>query len=130
MCSTETQLRSPCCGAAQSTGRGMPARSNRGACVLQLRQRSCRKHVLRSSPSPGKDPGVEAHVTYTWASLWLSQQRSRLQCRRPGFDWAGTVPEEEGEGGSTPVFWPGESHGQRSLVGCSYGCKSNYHSPD
>ena len=35
-----------------------------------------------------------------------------LQCRRPGFNpWAGKVP--------TPVFLPGESHGQRSTVGYS-----------
>ena len=27
----------------------------------------------------------------------------------------------------TPVFWPGESHGERSLVGCSpKGCKESY----
>ena len=35
-----------------------------------------------------------------------------LQCRRPGFNpWPGKVP--------TPVFLPGEFHGQRSVVGYS-----------
>ena len=38
---------------------------------------------------------------------------------RPGFNpWAGKIPWRR-EGLPTPVFWPGESHGQRSLAGCS-----------
>ena len=41
-----------------------------------------------------------------------------LQCRRPGFDpWVGKVPCRR-KWPPTPVFLPGESHGQRSLVGC------------
>jgi len=42
-----------------------------------------------------------------------------LQCRRPGFNpWVGKVP--------TPVFLPGEFHGQRSIVGySSRGCKES-----
>ena len=46
-------------------------------------------------------------------------EESRLQCRRPGFDsWVGKIP---GEGNGNPLQypWPGKSHGQRSLVGCS-----------
>ena len=42
-----------------------------------------------------------------------------LQCRRPGFDpWVGKIPWRR-KWQPTPVFWPGESHGQRSLVGSS-----------
>ena len=43
---------------------------------------------------------------------------------RPGLDpWVGV---KEGNGLSTPVFLPGESHGQRSLVGYSpWGCKES-----
>ena len=41
----------------------------------------------------------------------------------------GSVPElgrSPGEGNGTPVFLPGESHGQRSWVGCSpWGCKES-----
>ena len=52
---------------------------------------------------------------------WFTQLRSGLQCRRlrPGFDpWIGTIPWSR-KWQPTPVFLPGEFHGQRSLVGCS-----------
>ena len=40
-------------------------------------------------------------------------------------DWS-SIPGS-GEGLPTPVFLPGESHGQRSLVGCSpCGCKESW----
>ena len=47
-----------------------------------------------------------------------------LQCRRPGFDpWVGKIPWRR-EWLPTPVFLPGEFHGQRSLVGYGpWGCK-------
>ena len=42
-----------------------------------------------------------------------------LQCRRPGFDpWVGKIPRRR-EWQPTPVFLPGEFHGQRSLAGYS-----------
>ena len=49
---------------------------------------------------------------------------SCLQCRRPGFDsWVGNIPWRR-EWLPTPVFLPGEFHGQRNLVGHSpWGCK-------
>ena len=41
-----------------------------------------------------------------------------LQCRRPGFDpWVGKIPCRR-ERLPTPVFWPGEFHGQYSPLGC------------
>ena len=43
--------------------------------------------------------------------------RIRLQCERPGFDpWVGKIPWRRAWQ-PTPVFLPGESHGQRSLAG-------------
>jgi len=40
-----------------------------------------------------------------------------LCCGRPGLDlWAGKIPWRR-EQLPTPVFWPGEFHGQRSLAG-------------
>ena len=40
-----------------------------------------------------------------------------LQCRKPRFDpWGGKMPWRRAWQ-STPVFLPGKSHGQRSLVG-------------
>ena len=45
--------------------------------------------------------------------------KSRLQCRRPGFNpWVGKIPWRRAWQ-STPVFLPGKSHGQRTLVGYS-----------
>ena len=42
-----------------------------------------------------------------------------LQCGRPGFDpWVGKIPWRR-KWQPTPVFLPGESHGQRSFVGYS-----------
>ena len=50
---------------------------------------------------------------------WLRWQRICLQCWRFGFNpWVGTILWRR-EWLPTPVFLPGESHGQRSLVGCS-----------
>ena len=52
-----------------------------------------------------------------------SASRIRLQCRRPGFDfWVGNIPWRR-ERLPTPVFLPGEFHGQRRLAGYSpWGC--------
>ena len=55
---------------------------------------------------------------------WLSGKESACQCRRCGFDrWIGRFLWRR-KWPPTPVFLPGDSHGQRSLVGCSpWGCK-------
>ena len=45
--------------------------------------------------------------------------RIRLQCKRPGFDpWVGKIPWRR-KWLFIPVFLPGDSHGQRSLMGYS-----------
>ena len=50
------------------------------------------------------------HSSILGLSLWLSWQRIRLQCGRPGFDpWVGKIPWRR-ERLPTPVFWPGEFH--------------------
>ena len=53
-----------------------------------------------------------------------SGKESACQCRRPGFNpWVRKIPWRR-TWQPTPVFWPGKSHGQRSLVGYSpWGCK-------
>ena len=58
-----------------------------------------------------------------------SSKESTCQCRRRkrcGFNsWVGKIPWRRA-GQPTPVFLPGESHGQRSLVGyCSWGHKKS-----
>ena len=48
---------------------------------------------------------------------WFRWHRICLQCRRPRFSpWVGKTPWRK-EWQPTPIFMPGESHGQRSLVG-------------
>ena len=62
---------------------------------------------------------IDKHQGYSGLPWWLRQWRICLQCGRPGFDpWAGKIPCRR-EGLLTPVFLPGESHGQRSLMGYS-----------
>ena len=54
-----------------------------------------------------------------WASLVAQTVKNLLQCRRPGFDpWVGKIPWRR-EWQPTPVFLPGEFHGQRRLAGYS-----------
>ena len=49
----------------------------------------------------------------------MAQTVRNLQCGRPGFSlWVGKIPWRR-EWLPTPVFLPGEFHGQRSLVGHS-----------
>ena len=49
---------------------------------------------------------------------WLSGKESAWQRRRHGFNpWVGKIPRRR-KWQPTPVFLPGESHGQRSLAGC------------
>ena len=46
----------------------------------------------------------------------LDGEESTCQCRRPGFNlWVRKIPWRR-EWKPTPVFLPGESHGQRNLV--------------
>ena len=50
---------------------------------------------------------------------WLSGKEPACQCRRCGFDpWVGKNPWRR-QWQLTPIFLPGESHRQRSLVGYS-----------
>ena len=55
---------------------------------------------------------------YRYPSLLAQRVKICLQCRRPGFDlWIGRIPWRR-EWQHSPVFFPGESHGQRSQEGC------------
>ena len=52
-------------------------------------------------------------------SRWLSNKEPACQCRRCRFcPWVGKIPWSR-KWQPTPVFLPGKSHGQRSLVGYS-----------
>ena len=68
------------------------------------------------------DHSVHLRTLYTqcyiiWRPSWLRQWKISLQCKRPRFDpWVMKIPWRR-EWQPTPIFLPGESHGQRSLVG-------------
>ena len=50
---------------------------------------------------------------------WLSGKESTYQCRRRGFDpWSRKIPWRR-KWQPTPVFWPENPHGQRTLAGYS-----------
>ena len=66
-------------------------------------------------------------TTLFWFKFLLVTQmvKNQLQCRIPEFDpWVGKIPWRR-ECLPTPVFLPGEFHGQRSLVGYIWGCKES-----
>ena len=58
-------------------------------------------------------------LEFGWVPLVAQMIRICLQCRRPGFNsWVGKISWRR-EWLPTPVFLPGESYGERSLVGYS-----------
>ena len=74
-----------------------------------------------SIPGLGRSPaeGLGYPLQYSWASLLAHMVKNLPAMRRPGFDpWAGKIPWRRAWQ-PTPVFLPGESQGQRSLVGYS-----------
>ena len=76
-----------------------------------------------------KDKGREKRVLRYELQLptWLSGKESACQCRRCRFNpWVRKIPWRR-KWQPTPVFLPGESHGQRSRAGYSpWGCRVGY----
>ena len=73
--------------------------------------------VMWGKPTPHQGNGDWVDP-YTLIMV-VAQAVMCLQCRRPGFDlWIGKIPWRR-EWLPTPVFLPGESHGQRTLAGYS-----------
>ena len=67
----------------------------------------------------GIDFSLRVLTTKLGICTWLRWWRIGLQCGRPGFDpWVKKIPWRRAWQ-PTAVFLPGESHGQRSLVGYS-----------
>ena len=55
--------------------------------------------------------GKATHSSILGLPWWLSWQRVRLQCEKPGFDpWVGKIPWRR-KRLPMPVFWPREFHG-------------------
>ena len=81
--------------------------------------------VITKFKSHIKWPIKLGQVEY-WVSLVAQMLTNFLAMQEPGFDpWMGKIPLEKGRL-FTPVFLPGEFHGERSLVGHSpWGCKES-----
>ena len=78
----------------------------------------CRSHSFTPSSHHGAwyISSTKKVIGLSW---WFSGKESACQCRRCGFDlWVGKIPWRRKQQ-PTPVFLPGEFHGQRSLVGYS-----------
>ena len=77
------------------------------------------EYTTASNTPKGKDPiwfGVKLRNGLPW---WLSGRESTCQCRRHEFHpWVRKIAWRR-KWQPTPVFLPGESHGQRSLAGYS-----------
>ena len=111
---------SPCGGAC---GRGVPSVTGwhyvqedaDGARGQRVVWRGCGEHTS-GSPRPGPRQAVPLGQAH---SLEAQQKRARLQRRRRRVHpWIRKTPWR-GEWQPAPVFLPGKSVGQRSLVGCS-----------
>ena len=94
--------------------RGWPWNSQRkgrvgGGCLFRVERGNSKKFV------------VPKQRYLVWVlPRWLNGKESACWYRRLGFDlWVGKNPWRR-EWQTTPVFLPGESHGQRSLVGYSF----------
>ena len=74
-------------------------------------------------PGEGRVEGADGAFVFIWdrVTAALAAQLVKNPPARPLFhSWVGKIPWRR-ERLSTPVFWPGESHGQRSLAGYSPG---------
>ena len=110
----------------------------RSKCVFLILCTSARRKSAFAFPYSWrhKDSAVEFclrqnHLAYKkkgYHSIpwWLRRWKICLQCRRPRFDpWVRKIPWRK-KWQATPVFFLGEFHGQRSLVGYSpRGCKES-----
>ena len=85
--------------------------------------------------SKRKDINMGCQAFYIWWALsslwglpwWLSGKESPCQCRRCGFSpWVGKISWRWRiswrKWQSTPIFLPGKSHGQKSLMGHNPWC--------
>ena len=89
------------------------------------KESACNAGDLGSIPGSGRSPGKRNGYPcqYSWGFPGGSNgKRICLQCRRPRFDpWVRKMPWRR-EWLTTPIFLPGEVHGQRSLAGYSPWC--------
>ena len=112
-------------GHLSPTGRFLPAHSFQ--CCKPPSNRGLPPPRLANCPQNCVDGNFgQRHSMVLSHELWLSGKDSFCQCRRWGFDpWVGKIPWRR-TCQPTPVFLPGESHGQRNLEGYSpWGCRQS-----
>ena len=86
--------------------------------ILLSYNRNSKIHPPQENKQTNKNTSVFQYNKNAGFPRWLSV-KNRLQCRRYGFNpWVRKIPWTRAWQ-PTPVFLPGESHGQRSLVGFS-----------
>ena len=90
------------------------------------KESACNAGDPSSIPGSGRSPGegIDYPLQYSWASLVTQVVKNLPTMQETWFDpWVGKIPWRR-EWSPTPAFWPGEVHGQRSLVGyCPWGRK-------
>jgi len=90
--------------------------------ICALKQSTVVGCGLEGTSRKPRDQGVSGLLIHSWVSLVVQQERTCLQCRRRRrcrFDpWVRKIPWRRAWQ-PTPGFLPGESHGQRNLVGYS-----------
>ena len=105
---------------------------NQEAIVVNKKQsvKSQAKVVGNSWEVCRKMSGFDVNCTCTWTSQVATGVKNlpanAVRHKKRGFDpWVGKIPWRR-EREPTSIFWPGESHGQRSLEGYSpVGCKES-----
>ena len=90
------------------------------------RESTCNAGDPSSIPGSGRSTGegIDYPHQYLWAFLVAQRVKNLPAMWATGFDpWIGKIPWRR-EWLPTPVFWPGEFHGQRRLEGYGpWGCK-------
>ena len=93
--------------------------------VVRYLNVTCLTQVAKGSLQLFRNSKCQEQLKLTVATLeecLVPQAVKNLHCRRHGFN-----PREK-EMATTPIFLPGESHGQKSLVGYSpWGCRVRYY---
>ena len=95
-------------------------------CSSAGKETACNSGDLDSIPGSGisLEEGIGYPLQYSWASLVAQMVKNSPVWDLGSIPWLGRSHREGRERLSTPVFLPGEFHGQRSLVGYSpWGCK-------
>ena len=97
----------------------------RGGFFIVSHQGSPTQTLFKCFSEPGLKGEFRLSIYILCVGLpqWLSGNESACQCRRQGFDpWVEQIPWKR-KWQPTPICLPGKSHGQRSLVGYSLGCR-------